>query len=101
MAISKGWRATRCKWPLNITNGSDDVAEDNDCNDNYNYPLQMLSGCEVWRKTETYDSDCNDVKKKRELITIETITIMTISYSGVLLMLLIIEESLLLMFVSL
>ena len=65
MAISKGWRATRCKWPLNITNGSDDVAEDNDCNDNYNYPLQMLSDCEVWRKTETYDSDCNDVKKKK------------------------------------
>ena len=55
----------------------------------------------MWRKTETYDSDCNDVKKKKELITMETITIMTISYSGVLLMLLIIEESLLLMFVSL
>lgn len=61
----QGWQATRCKWPLNITNGSDDVAEDNDCNDNYNYPLKMLSGCEVWRKTETYDGDCNDVKKKK------------------------------------
>lgn len=78
------------KYYLTIIN---DVAEDNDCDDNYNYPLQNVIKLKVWRKTET--------TVMTKLVMIETITIMMISYNGMLLMLLILEESLLLMFVSL
>lgn len=42
MAIARTAKDT-VTMAINITNSCDDVAEDNDCDDNYNYPLQMLS----------------------------------------------------------